>query len=264
MPFYPENNQLKNNERKDSSLPEALSAKPDFFTPKGNHSIPGKGVFSAASFRKASLALEAALVVPVFFLCLVTLIQMSDIYRIYAENMVKLQEKAEKTAVMTVMFDEEDNMVSLFDSSFFSPVGGSVFGISRKILSQARVRSWTGRSEDDYQESRRDYRQLVYVTDNQSVYHTSSACTHLSLTITPVLYAALGSSRNESGSRYKPCEKCVGSGAHGNIVYVTHYGDCYHNSLECSGLKRSVKLVDMDKISNLKCCEKCAREASLS
>ena len=45
----------------------------------------------------------------------------------------------------------------------------------------------------------------------------------------------------------KECEQCVGNGAAGAEVYYTKYGNRYHNSLSCKGLKRKVKLVALEQ-----------------
>ena len=63
--------------------------------------------------------------------------------------------------------------------------------------------------------------------------------------------------RNESGERYHACEKCVGTGAAGELLYITDTGNRYHNSLECGGLKRSVRLVKKSEVSGCPACSTC-------
>ena len=60
----------------------------------------------------------------------------------------------------------------------------------------------------------------------------------------------------------KECEQCVGNGAAGAEVYYTKYGNRYHNSLSCKGLKRKVKLVALEQTDGLPQCSKCAKKAA--
>ena len=95
------------------------------------------------------------------------------------------------------------------------------------------------------------------MTEHGEVYHTTSRCSHLSLSIRRVPGNALEHLRNAQGEVYRPCEKCVGNGGISPLVLVTDQGDCYHNSLECSGLKRGVRLVEQDSLEGIPCCSRC-------
>ena len=95
------------------------------------------------------------------------------------------------------------------------------------------------------------------VTENGEVYHTFSDCTHIDLSISAVGISAVGNLRNENGGRYSACEKCPDENGT-DTVYITQYGDRYHSSLSCSGLKRSVRLVEISKAEGLSECERCA------
>ena len=90
----------------------------------------------------------------------------------------------------------------------------------------------------------------VYVTDNREVYHTSRACTHLTLRVEETGLAAA------KASGYTPCEFC--GALAGDCVYITPEGDRYHSTSKCSGLKRTVKRVPVSKASDLCECSRCA------
>ena len=104
---------------------------------------------------------------------------------------------------------------------------------------------------------------MVWVTENGSVYHTDSSCSHINLSIQGFLTRVrLRGKRNQDGEKYKECEQCVGNGAAGAEVYYTKYGNRYHNSLSCKGLKRKVKLVALEQTDGLPQCSKCAKKAA--
>lgn len=95
----------------------------------------------------------------------------------------------------------------------------------------------------------------VYITPNGKVYHLTRTCSYLDLSIRPVNKASVGGLRNASGGRYKRCESCGGSGS--GTVFVTDYGDRYHSSLTCSGLKRTVYMVKISEVGGRGVCSKC-------
>lgn len=74
-----------------------------------------------------------------------------------------------------------------------------------------------------------------------------------------VPYTGLGNMRNESGGRYHACERCV-IGTTMTGIYITQYGDRYHNSLNCSGLKRTIRTIKKSQTAGKRGCSKCASE----
>ena len=116
-----------------------------------------------------------------------------------------------------------------------------------------RVHSWTGydRKTEGQQE------QMVFVTPSGTVYHCSVTCTYLKLHIRSVSASAVDSLRNESGGKYYPCERCGGGRG---TVYITVYGDRYHGSLTCSGLKRGVEKIPISQVGNKKACSRCGQQ----
>lgn len=128
--------------------------------------------------------------------------------------------------------------------------------IQYRIVQESKCRKWTGyQPGQDMQEEDA----WLYYTEYGTVYHTSRSCTHLDLSIRGVPYTQAASSRNKSGGKYHKCEKC-GSGVSGNAtVYITDYGDRYHSSLTCSGLKRKIYMVRRTEATEKRMCKKCGK-----
>lgn len=94
---------------------------------------------------------------------------------------------------------------------------------------------------------------VVYVTEHGSVYHTSLSCSHICLRID-------GDSVKKilQEDKYQACDKCMDNGKIPSVLYVTRYGDKYHSSLGCSGLKRTVKAIPRDEAEGMRMCSRCA------
>ena len=123
----------------------------------------------------------------------------------------------------------------------------------RTYEERLRVKGWTGDvglSDAGLEET------YVFVTDYGVVYHESLACGYLELTIRGISVHKLYNERNEYGAIYYPCEKC-GDLPKEAVVYVTDYGNRYHTTLSCSGLKRSIHMVELHEVNGLGGCSKC-------
>lgn len=124
-----------------------------------------------------------------------------------------------------------------------------VKGIS--ITQNSKNHKWIG-DRDDGGEA--DY---VYVTPNGTVYHCSRSCSYLDLTIRSVNFADLSDLRNKNAHKYYACSECVANNANSGLVYITDYGTCYHTSLSCGGLKRTIYLIPLSEVGSKGPCSKC-------
>ena len=264
MPFYLTDKKkelsypISKNLMKKISLPNAEQFKINFLTPRGNFPKSDKRV-AFHTLKKGSFIVEAAMVVPLFFLTMVILIGLMDIYGIYVDTMVQLQEEVEKEGMYSALWEtEEDVFIDRQKSVTYRPVWVPALFPGVQITCRGKVRKWTGRTANETDgDFLNGQNKLVYVTDYESVYHTTSRCSHLSLSIRQIASSSVGHLRNKGGNRYQACEKCIGSGAKCPGVYITERGDCYHNSLECSGLTRNVQLKRLKEVGNLACCTRC-------
>lgn len=119
------------------------------------------------------------------------------------------------------------------------------------VSQQCRSRKWTGDREND---SLEDY---VYVTENGTVYHLSRSCTYLDLSIQAAESGQMEEKRNKNGNKYYGCSDCAAENECPSVVYITDYGTCYHHSLTCSSLKRTVFMIPLSQVGGKGACSKC-------
>lgn len=130
---------------------------------------------------------------------------------------------------------------------------GLLGNIQYQMAQEVKYRKWTGYKpgEEDGEDD-----SWLYYTEYGRVYHASRSCSYLDLSIQGVPYGQAEQKRNHSGGKYHPCEKC-GNKEIGAMVYITDYGDCYHTSLTCSGLKRKIYMIRRSEATNKRMCRKC-------
>lgn len=120
-----------------------------------------------------------------------------------------------------------------------------------RVTQTSTSRKWTGDrelwSDEDY----------VYVTEHGTVYHCNRNCRYLDLSIRMVEYAQIGTLRNKNEHKYNDCNQCVAKNKAYQQVYITDYGEVYHATLSCSGLKRTVYMVSKSEVGNKGPCSKC-------
>lgn len=242
----------------------------------------------------ASVTVEAALIIPLFLFAVISLIYMLEIQAIKtsikgatqcaakmaAQDAVKLQ------SVNSVKFKQDLAEAAGADRLNRSIIAGGSKGIdcsrtymsvltgeinvvveysiklpfpgfthlTAKFREKMRIKGWTGYSKRN---GHSGDEQIVYITAKGRVYHENYQCTHLQLSVRFVPYSELSGIRNEDGGRYGKCEKCV----HGEPfagVYITNTGGKYHNSLGCSGLKRTVHAVKKSQVGMRGGCSRCS------
>ena len=123
-----------------------------------------------------------------------------------------------------------------------------------KMHNEVFAHGFVGYEPEDFEEDNI----YVYITTNGTVYHLDSNCTHLKISVVPIGKEGLQSARNSSGGKYHPCERCISSGDC-PVYYITNYGNKYHSSSSCSGLKRTVKKVKKSQVSGRRPCSKCSK-----
>lgn len=224
-----------------------------------------------ASEKRGSITVEAALAVPIFLFAAVCLLWLFEIRGIQTTVRMAAHAAAKQTAGdgrLDRTLIEGGSRGIKCGKTRFNQIGQlqvcveyrvklpmTFLGISpMKMKEEFLLKSWTG--YETFGEQSAEDGEIVYITDWASVYHEAYDCTHLQLTVQAVPRKELGSYRNESGGKYHACEKCGKYPSMGNC-YITDQGDKYHNSVSCSGLKRTIYAVTKEEVKGKRGCSKC-------
>lgn len=250
------------------------------------------GRVSAPACKKGSITVEAAMAVPIFFFAVICLLYLMEIMAVRTSIRAGLQSAGKQ--VMQDVYVTKAVIPSEVEAEVVHAagperlarsivIGGSsgihcegsyisastgigklvakyeiripvpIFGIPPISYEETmRIKAWTG-YEKSYFGSEDDT--IVYITETGIVYHRDYQCTYLDLSIHMATLSEVPSLRNESGGKYYPCEHCA-RGA-GDCVYITDSGDRYHNSLSCSGLKRTIYAVPISEAVGKGVCSRC-------
>lgn len=209
---------------------------------------------SPHSFLKGSLTLETALVLPVFLFAITALLYLYSFTTHMAQKEEAMMASARALSCTTGQYMEADPYIRMTLPEW-TKLPYSFIGLRGKLVqSQVVLRAWVGYTGESFSQSKSD--QMVFVAEYGTVYHKKRECTYLALSIRKVSPGLLEDQRNLSGERYEACEYCVRGDIQKN-VYVTDYGACYHASKECQGLKRTIKMIPITEIDDMRACSKC-------
>ena len=241
--------------------------------------------------NRAAVTVEASLVISLFLFTVLALVQMGyvivvnkHIYTAFAQAVEEtasdaygwqtvLDERTSSVAYVNVYSKlkkklKDDLLVSEYVSGELGGVLLTSAGLTEDGFIEAELHYYVqlnipfihslkaGFRERQKQKAYIGYRKseaidtYVYVTDYQSVYHSSRSCSHLSLHISEVSkQVAL-----HKGSGLAPCSFCKNVG---DRYYITKQGDCYHTSLACPGLTRTIYRVKKQSVKGLMPCSRC-------
>lgn len=151
---------------------------------------------------------------------------------------------------------KEDDIVDFAINYKLKPVC-NFFGIADyELLNRIRLHPWTGYSYEDIKD-KDDSDRIVYITETGTVYHLTKSCSYLDLSISQSSMNTIAELTNASGSHYHPCEKCYKNSSNSELIFITTFGDAYHSSLSCSGLKRTIIAISIKDVGDKKACSRC-------
>ena len=240
---------------------------------------------------KASYTVEAAIVIPLLSMYLVTLLFFFPILEIQRAVDEALMYAGRKTAVECSVLESEEILalsaetymlyalkdnslvnsylkqemwgIQLWESSFDGEdivlradyVVKLPFSFGRlgeiPLSSQNRFRKW---SKSESGEDQGDY---VYVTETGEVYHEDINCRSIRLSVKSCATETVSSLRGKDGQRYYECNECQWISEKKERVYYTDYGTLYHKDIGCSAIKRMVEKIKLEEIEGKRPCKFC-------
>lgn len=243
---------------------------------------------STSNKNKGSITLESALVIPIVVLGLLGILNLSK-YFIAVESVNKnLHETARQLArtcqtqedlekcdlslandcfgklfcnensdnciqnirVSKTDVDSRNNDICIQVSGQYNVFIPLVGNIKFPIKGSVKEKAYTGLNSVEISQNEI----YVYITENQSVYHTRLNCSHLQLSIKAI---SKGEFYSRYANKYNLCRKCRKIKCKEDKIYITQYGNKYHFSINCSGLKRTIKKVKLSEVGEKRKCKRC-------
>lgn len=229
-----------------------------FLNPKNKKA---KRTFSFSPFfTEASMCLESALSFSFFLIFFLNILSLILLFTSYTKQLEELHSEGKEKAIHSYLFnqllpgEEVINLKNRIEVRSPFPLLGFDKG---NLQVGCVVKPWTGYG-GGMVAGGQETEEMVYKTENGSVYHKKRSCTHLSLSIQMLSYQ----DEIMKGRRYSPCEYCYAQGEEENqnqilAVYITNFGNRYHKSVSCQGLKRTVECVPVSQVEGMPQCSKC-------
>ena len=213
----------------------------------------------APSEYQASMCLEATLSFSFFLLFFLSIFSIIFLFLTYTENLAELQQQGKNTAAYAYVtegaFGDNEKLIRLQKNPVIKSPVGLLRWSNCRLYVQCVVKPWTGYDVTNAKK-REEEDSIVYMTEHGSVYHKNRACTHLTLSIQAVAFYSLSGKKNMSGESYEVCEYCGKNGMI-TVVFVTSYGNKYHTSTKCRGLKRTIRSIPLTQVKGVDPCQKC-------
>lgn len=161
----------------------------------------------------------------------------------YVEQTIK---NGKTGIILSIKHDADNKKIFTVKAVFFASIQIPVLGnyyvrMTDVIKEKAFIGYERGENKDRY----------VYVTPNESVYHSRRSCSHLSLSVSEI--------REGQKGDYSPCGFCGKDNSVSGKFYIAKTGNVYHSRSDCSGLKRTIRRVSIENVGGLGPCQRCGR-----
>lgn len=227
--------------------------------PKRNIKKIQRTFFLTSSKCRASMCVEASFSFSFFLLFLVNVFSIILWFRTYSENTYALWQRGKQIAaysyIVSGLTGNNEDLIRLQKTEKMETQFSILPIAEGKIVSACVIKPWTG-YDVTIAKNRPEEDSIVYMTEYGSVYHKDRGCTHISLSIHGVAVTEIEEKVNEDQKHYTSCEYCNDS-EFVTVVYITNYGDKYHTTIKCRGLRRYVRSVRLSQIDGVKPCSKC-------
>ena len=122
----------------------------------------------------------------------------------------------------------------------------------------ATRRAWIGETNPENRLSETAADELVFIGRHSTRYHKSAHCHYLSNELSALSVEAARNARNAGGGRYHACPVCARAVTAGT-VYIMPSGNAYHRDPACRAIRAYVRAVRLSEVQSLGPCSYCYR-----
>ena len=233
------------------------------FSQLQNTAVSGEsGVGTSSSGPKGSMTVEAALALPIFIFFMLSVLYIFDIIHLQTQSYQAMHQVGNRIAHTAYKHRERYEDSGIVSLNFIYPIKPYLLWQDWGHLAVVQIyrgHAWVGYDlgGGGEAEGQEDKEEVVHITETGTVYHLTLDCSHIRLSISPTSEDAVELLRNEGGAKYYPCERCPPGD--GGTLYVTSQGNRYHSDVNCSGLKRTVTSLPLNKAieQGYRACSRC-------
>lgn len=244
--------------------------------------------YPLSSFRKGSLTVEAAFVLPIFLSAMLVFLyfmRMVQGYEWIQEGLAvtargasqygilekrRFYQYMEKTKGQFIYIEGGKEGISL-QGSLIVPGTEKIivkaeykvrlpipFFAGEGIIIHQMVKSRVFSGVKVWERKAVSEEERVYITKYGTVYHRHRGCSFLNPSIQMVRREEVFRKRNKKGGKYYPCESCMKTKeAMEEVLYITEEGECFHSFPGCKGINRTIYEIPRSKAAGLRACDKC-------
>lgn len=205
-----------------------------------------------------NLTAEAAIVLPLFLYAIINLLSLILMFRDFSEEEARLHQLGRSLSLLAHGRETDEPDVRLMKVTRESAPIPIVSFPSAAIVNGCVMHKWIGYDlQKEGIERGPDGEELVYVTRSGRAYHRDRSCIYLNPSVRMLPREQAEGAQNTEGRRYTACEICGGGSA---MVYVTDYGQRYHSTITCGGLKRTIDGIPLSEAiaSGRHACPRCS------
>lgn len=268
---------------------------PSLIAVKETKDMSKKGAFFLSSIKlKGSMALEGSIVLPIFLFFIMTVLLAIEAVRIQSNVREALHQTGNEAAFAENSYVENERLgkaeqINVYLNRQPVPylcVAEGEKGIKVQDLSSVEINglihlkvcyglkpfiNWIPIGQINFEDEFYSHAWVgycgneqvgqvledvcVYVTRTGNKYHRSCECSYLRVPVRVVSAEEIKETRNASGGKYYPCERCQPKGS--STVFISEEGSRYHGKSDCSSLKRTVYMISLSKAQGYTPCSKC-------
>jgi len=214
------------------------------------------------SNMEGSMTVEASIAIPVFLFAILNLLSIILLFGEYSSNLADMHQKAKELSVHAHILEEgqdvNNDLIILTKAQKLEPVISLMGFEPARTIVNCRMRKWTG-YDTTQAITEKIEEEWVYITPSGNAYHRSRNCSYLNPKILSTATSDISTVRNRDGEKYHLCNSCK-DGSLTGICFYTEYGNRYHTTLECSGIKRTIESVKISDIGGRHACSKCGTQ----